>query len=88
LALLQDAIPSIDAVPLYIGAEALGTVEATPADHGLLLMADGHQSVREIAEKVKLSPLEVARILARFRLAGALEVVSPKPVKPAMAATG
>jgi hypothetical protein len=88
MAILQGAIPSLDAVPHYIGAGALGATEATPADHGLLLMADGHRSVREIAEKVKLSPLEVARIMGRFRLAGALELVPPKREKTAMAATG
>jgi len=88
LAILQGAIPSIDAVPHYVGAESIEAVETTPADRGLLLMADGHHSVREIAEKVKLSPFEVARIMARFRLIGALELVTPKPVKPALAATG
>jgi hypothetical protein len=88
LAILQGALPSPDAIPHYVGAETLESVEATPADRGLLLMADGHQSVREIAEKVKLSPLEVARILARFRLVGALELVTQKPVKPALVATG
>jgi hypothetical protein len=88
LAILQGALPSPDSVPHYVGAETLESVEVTPADRGLLMMADGRHSVREIAEKVKLSPLEVARILARFRLAGALELVKPKPLKPALAATG
>lgn len=78
LAALQQAIPSIDSILFYVGGEALNTVEATPADLGLLILADGNRSVREIAERVKLSPLEVARSLARFRLAGVLELVTQK----------
>jgi len=68
----------------------VSTAEATPADLGLLSLADGHRTVQEIADMVKLSPLEVARILARFRLAGVLEVAYPKKVRPksAMVAAG
>jgi len=40
-------------------------------------LADGRRTVREIAERVNLSPVEVARNLARFRLAGVLELVTP-----------
>jgi len=61
-----------------VGGEALNTVEATPADLGLLILADGNRSVREIAERVKMNPLEVMRSLARFRLAGVLELVTQK----------
>jgi len=78
LAALQQAIPSMDSILFYVGGEALNTVEATPADLGLLILADGNRSVREIADKVKLSPLEVARSLARFRTAGVLELVTQK----------
>jgi len=90
LALLQQAIPSFEAVLYYGGGSPLATVEATPADLGLLSLANGHRTVREIAEMVKLSPLEVARNLARFRLAGVLDEVRPKKVsaKSALAATG
>jgi DNA-binding Lrp family transcriptional regulator len=51
-------------------------------------MADGHRTVREIAERTNLSPMEVARNLARFRLAGVLELVTPpaSPVKSAKSA--
>ena len=55
-------------------------MDATPADLGLLSLADGHRTVREIAEKVMLSPLEVARNLARFRLVGVLKLVTPKVI--------
>jgi len=90
LALLQQAIPPFDSMPHYNGSSSLGSVEATPADLGLLSLADGHRTVQEIAEMVKLSPLEVARILARFRLAGVLELVYPKKTraKSVMAAVG
>ncbi len=90
LNLLQQAIPPFDSMPHYTGGESLGSVEATPADLGLLSLADGHRTVQEIAEMVNLSPLEIARTLARFRLAGVLELVYPKKVrvKSAMAATG
>ena len=90
LAALQQAIPSIDSILFYVGGEALNTVEATPADLGLLILADGNRSVREIAEKVKLNPLEVMHSLARFRLAGVLELVTQKVSRTnsEMAATG
>jgi len=90
LALLQEAMPPFDSIPHYTGAGSVGSAEATPADFGLLSLTDGHRTVREIADMVKLSPLEVARILARFRLAGVLEVVYRTKVGPksAFAATG
>jgi hypothetical protein len=89
--LLHEAIPSLDAVLCYAGGEGLGSVEVTSADLGLLVLADGHRTGREIAERVNLSPMEVARNLARFRLAGVLELVTlpatpPKSAKSAMAA--
>jgi hypothetical protein len=94
LTLLHQAIPSLDSVLCYVGGEGLGSLEVTSADLGLLSQADGHRTVREIAERVNLSPPEVARSLARFRLAGVLELASsPTPVavpgtKSAMAAAG
>jgi hypothetical protein len=90
--LLHEAIPALDSVPHYIGGETLASVEVTSADLGLLVLADGRRTVRDIAERVNLSPMEVARNLARFRLAGVLELVatrppsSAKPAKSAMAA--
>jgi DNA-binding Lrp family transcriptional regulator len=60
-------------------------VEVTQADLGMLVLADGHRTVREIAERVRLAPAEVARHFAKFRLAGVLELVKT-PAKSAMAA--
>ncbi len=89
LALLHEALPSLDAVLYYLGGEGLASVETTSADLGLLALADGRRTVREMAEKMNLSPTEVARNLARFRLAGVLDIVPPmKPGKSAMAAAG
>jgi hypothetical protein len=93
LNLLYEAIPSFDSVLCYVGGEGLGSVEVTSADLGLLILADGHRTVREIAERVKMSPVEVARNLARFRLAGVLELMVPpvssaKSAKSVMAAAG
>jgi hypothetical protein len=90
LTLLHEAIPSLDSVLCYVGGERLAPVEVTSADLGLLLLADGHRTVREIAERVNANPMEVSRNLARFRLAGVLELVAPpaSPAKSAMAAAG
>jgi hypothetical protein len=87
-ALLHEAIPSLDAILCYMGGEGLASVEVTSADLGLLILADGQRTVREIAERVNLNPMEVARNLARFRLAGVLELVTPpaSPVKSAKSA--
>jgi hypothetical protein len=90
LTLLQQAVPSLDSVLRYVGGEGLASIEVTSADLGLLVLADGQRTVREIAERVNLSPMEVARHLARFRLVGVLELVTPKALlaKSAMAAAG
>jgi hypothetical protein len=91
LDLLYEAIPSLDSILSYTGSERLGPLDATTADLGLLALADGHRTVREIAELAKAVPAEVHRHLARFRLAGVLELVTPRPpAKPAkaMAAAG
>jgi hypothetical protein len=80
LSLLHDAIPPLDSVLCYVGGEGLASVEATSADLVLLDLADGQRTVREIAERVNLNPAEVARNLARFRLAGVLEMAAaPAP---------
>jgi len=91
--LLFEAIPSLDSVLCYVGGEGLASVEVSTADLGLLAQADGRRTVREMAERLNLSPAEVARNLARFRLAGVLELVpppgsTPKSPKSAMAAAG
>lgn len=90
LTLLHEAIPSLDSVLCYVGGEGLASVEVTSADLGLLALADGRRTVREIAERGNLNPMETARNLARFRLAGVLELAAPSapPAKPAMAAAG
>ena len=89
LALLHEALPALDAVLYYVGGEGLSSVEVTSSDLGLLALADGHRTVREMAEKMNLSPTEVARNLARFRLAGVVDVAPPvKQGKSALAAAG
>lgn len=91
LNLLHDAIPALGDVLRYVDGEALASVEATPDDLSLLALADGHHTVREIAAQVNQNPMEVARHLAKFRLAGVLKLVSPRNLparsaKSAMAA--
>jgi len=90
LTLLHEAIPSLDSVLCYVGGEGLASVEVTSADLGLLALADGRRTVREIAQRVNMNPMEAARNLARFRLAGVLELAAPSasPAKSAMAAAG
>jgi DNA-binding Lrp family transcriptional regulator len=65
-------------------------MEVTSADLGMLAQADGHRTVRDIAQQLNLNPMEVARNLARFRLAGVLGLVKPAAsrAKTAMAAAG
>jgi hypothetical protein len=96
LNLLHEAIPSLDSVLCYVGGEGLASLEVTSADLGLLALADGHRTVREIAAQVNTNPIEVARNLARFRLAGVLDLAAPaatpappaKSAKSVMAAAG
>ncbi len=76
--LLLAAIPAIDDIVRYIGGDGLASVEVSPADLQMLSLADGRRTVREIGERTGLGPMETARHLARFRMAGVLEVVEPR----------
>jgi hypothetical protein len=96
LDLLYDAIPSPDAVLCYVGGERPASIEVTSSDLAMLDLANGHRTVREIVERLNLNAMEVARNLARFRLAGMLELTVPsvsstkvaKAGKSALAAAG
>jgi hypothetical protein len=76
--LLLAALPSGDDFVRYIGGEGLASVEVSPADLKMLSLADGRRTVREIGERTGLGAIEAARQLARFRMAGVLEVVEPR----------
>ena len=86
--LLLAALPGIDDIVRYIGGAGLAAVEVSPSDLKMLSLADGHRTVREIGERCDLGALEAARQLARFRMAGVLEVLEPRgPAKtPKLAA--
>jgi hypothetical protein len=88
--LLLAAIPAVDDVVRYIGGEGLAAVEVSPSDLKMLSLADGRRTVREIGERSGVGPMETARQLARFRMAGVLEVVCPRGSgkAPRLAATG
>jgi hypothetical protein len=76
--LLLAALPAIDDLVRYIGGDGLASLEVSPADLKMLSLADGRRTVREIGERSGLGPLEAARQLARFRMAGVLEVIEPR----------
>lgn len=88
--LLQAALPAIDDFVRYIGGDGLASVEVSPSDLKMLSLADGRRTVKEIGERSGLGPTEAARQLARFRMAGVLEVVEPRGAGKAhkLAATG
>jgi len=88
--LLMASIPGVDEVVRYIGGEGLAAVEVSPADLKMLSLADGRRTVREIGERSGLGAMETARQLARFRMAGVLEVVEPRGSgkTPRLAAAG
>jgi hypothetical protein len=86
--LLLAAIPAVDAIVRYVGGEGLASVEVSPSDLKMLSLADGRRTVREIGERCDLGPMEAARQLARFRMAGVLELVEPHGSKPKLAAAG
>jgi DNA-binding Lrp family transcriptional regulator len=72
----------------YVGGNGLASVEVSPGDLKMLSLADGRRTVREIGERSNLGPMETARHLARFRMAGVLEVVEARGSKPKLAAAG
>jgi hypothetical protein len=83
LAALQQAVPTFDSVLYYLGSEHIGELSTTPSELGLLIKADGRRTVQQIAQESGTNPLEVARVLAKFRLAGAVELVGQViPVNP------
>ena len=88
--LLLAAIPAVDDVVRYVGGEGLAAVEVSPSDLKMLSLADGKRTVREIGERSGVGPMETARQLARFRMAGVLVVVEPRGSgkTPRLAATG
>ncbi len=90
LATARRASLPFDSVLNYTGGAEKISVEASAADLGLLTLANGRRTVREIAVMVKQNPLEVARSLGRFRSAGVLELVAPEKgsKKSAMAEAG
>jgi Domain of unknown function (DUF4388) len=86
--LLLAALPTSEDLVRYIGGDGLASVEVSPADLKMLSLADGRRTVREIGERCGLGAMEAARQLARFRMAGVVEVVDPRgPAKtPKLAA--
>jgi hypothetical protein len=43
LAALEQAVPSLDSVLLYMGSESLGGTKANPSELAMLIMADGQR---------------------------------------------
>jgi hypothetical protein len=83
--LVHDATPGLDDILKYGGPDSHAQLDATPSDLKLLALADGRRSVRTIAEETGLSPSEAARLLARYRLAGALRPVTPRSTRSSKA---
>ncbi len=80
-----DAMPEADSVIRYISGGASAGLHATPEELGLLLLADGRRTVRDIAATAGKPLAEAQWVLARFRIAGLLEDVArqgPPPPPP------
>lgn len=51
LAALEQAVPSLDSILLYMGSESLGGIKANPSELAMLIMADGQRTVQQIADR-------------------------------------
>ncbi len=67
---LAAAMPLAGAVPRYLPGGVQSGLEATPEELGLLLLADGVRTVKDIALASGRDLVGVQAIFAKFRLAG------------------
>lgn len=67
--------PQPDDVLRYQPGKSLEGLEATPDELAVLLLCDGVRRVQDIAAASGMAPRELRAALARFRLAGLLELV-------------
>lgn len=79
---LVAAMPMPGAVLRYVAGGVQSGFHATADELGLLLLADGRRTVREIAAAAKRDLVGVQAALAQFRLAGVLEEVGEEAPPP------
>ena len=80
---IKKKVPSADMVFKMATAPGEGTFEISlkPVEWNLLLLIDGTRSVRELAEEVRSTDFEVARVIYGLFSAGLLEVPSDEEVE-------
>lgn len=79
---LARAMPQPEDVLRYAPGKPLDILEASPDELAALLMCDGTRNVREISLVSGMTPLDLRRALAKFRILGLLELTTPSPSEP------
>jgi hypothetical protein len=77
---IQRLIPSFDMVPKIVEVPETGVekINLRPEEWKVLAFVDGHLSIKEIAERVKLSEFETGRILYGLISSGLVKLVQQK----------
>uniref|UniRef100_A0A7V3RIQ3 DUF4388 domain-containing protein n=1 Tax=candidate division WOR-3 bacterium TaxID=2052148 RepID=A0A7V3RIQ3_UNCW3 len=77
---IQRLIPSFDMVPKIVEVPETGVekINLRPEEWKVLAFVDGHLSIKEIAERVKLSEFETGRILYGLISSGLVKLIQQK----------
>jgi hypothetical protein len=78
---LKGAMPEPSDILVYKPEADMTGLEASADELGLLLLCNGTRSLLDIAKQVNQNPADLARIVAKFRRAGIIDV--KKTAKPA-----
>jgi hypothetical protein len=83
------AMPKGEDYPRYVPGQGATGLQATAEELSLLLHANGQRTVRDIATATRIPLEQVRQTLAKFRMAGMIDlaapVAPPPPIEPAPA---
>ncbi|NJK91398.1 MAG: DUF4388 domain-containing protein [Blastochloris sp.] len=93
---LRVATPLAEEVPVYLAGASLAGLDATADDLSLLILCNGQRKVSDLARDSRRGVEETARAIAKFRMAGIVEVKATaapavqavQPAQPAIPSVG
>ncbi|MDR0533217.1 MAG: DUF4388 domain-containing protein [Verrucomicrobiales bacterium] len=72
--MLKSSLPEPNDILIYKSDTDMTGLEASADQLGLLLLCNGSRTLLDLAKQVNQNPTDLARVIARFRLAGIIEV--------------
>jgi DNA-binding transcriptional ArsR family regulator len=76
---IMASLPAPGDVLRYATGKQVGSLQGSPAELSLLLLANGQRTVADLARESQMDIESVRFALARFRRAGVVDVVSRRP---------